>query len=138
MGMIRAEKITHDENIDCYKIEVRTNGKWGRWVSSWRGSRLKYGRTNCIKSIKKRYLPSLGADIIEGGVFHSFANKDDAYKSARSFKFRYRHRGQKVRIIHCIIPPNCICYKGKFAGFDTYASTSIIKRDIAIKGEAIV
>jgi len=55
---------------------------------------------------------------IEGGFIHSFKNKDDAIKLAKT--------GIYIDVVKCIIPVGTYYFEGKNSGFtDGYASTQI-------------
>jgi hypothetical protein len=119
---IAQKKIEITEPLVVYKIEKFYQSNY--YVSYYMHNRLKFGRTD----IKHKISLILDNEIdmcIDGGFFHSYANKSDALNRCKRNLFT-------SRVIECIIPIDCDIYEGIFNDKKSYASSSIIKNKVII------
>lgn len=138
MCLFNSEVIKPSEDLVCYKVvRVEDNGEL---VAPYQLSPYKLNtRMTAVfehsweyeekvfngHSVQTYYKLGLGL-MVEGGLFHSFVNKEDVIDFVR----RYGNPEVKLQIHECIIPKDSgIVFVGKFRNRASYASSEIIVTD---------
>lgn len=138
MCLFKSEVIKPNEDLVCYKVvRVEDNGEL---VGPYRLTPYKLNaRMTAVfehnfeyieetfngHSVQTNYKLGCGL-MVEGGVFHSFVNKEDAIEFVR----RYGNPEVKNQVHECIIPKDSdVIFLGEFQNRPSYGSSEIIVTD---------